>query len=129
MISDRDLIVGLYEAIGRLAQRLTGESLRIKIVDSQTGERFRMRTPIHHSCFINDVDAESENAIHFGVSEAPSALVLVAASTQQTGTPRAAAEKAEAVPPQHRREGHRKRARLPRERAAMSSARQRMLRK
>src|SRR5690242_917661 len=31
MISDRDLIIGLYEAIGRLSNRLTGERIRIRI--------------------------------------------------------------------------------------------------
>lgn len=58
MISDRDLIIGLYEALGRLAKRLTGESIGIRIVDSETGKKFRTRTPTEHSYWVKD-DEES----------------------------------------------------------------------
>ena len=59
MVTDRDLIIGLFEAIGRLAKELTGHSLGIKIVDSETGKRFRMRTPTWHSYLISDEGREA----------------------------------------------------------------------
>ena len=59
MISDRDLIIGLYEALGRLAKRLTGDSIGIRIVDSETGRRARMKTPSRYSYWISDVEAVS----------------------------------------------------------------------
>lgn len=49
MISDRDLIIGLFEAVGALAERLTGSELEVRIIDSQTGERFWMCTPSDNS--------------------------------------------------------------------------------
>ncbi len=59
MITDRDLIIGLYEAIGRLAHRLTGEYIGVRLVDSSTGKKHRLRTPTYHSYWINDDKGES----------------------------------------------------------------------
>lgn len=61
MISDRDLIIGLYEAIGRLSHRLTGERIRIRIVDSATGKRYLTTTPTSHSSWVVESDKKEES--------------------------------------------------------------------
>jgi hypothetical protein len=58
MISDRDMIIGLYEAIGALARRTTGETLVVRIIDSDTGETFPMYTPSDRIRWLKD-DAEN----------------------------------------------------------------------
>ena len=62
-ISDRDLIIGLFEAVGALARRITGDTLVVTITDSATGERFPMYSPSSDARWINGVctDVHSED--------------------------------------------------------------------
>ena len=74
MITERDLILGLFEAVGALARRLTGDTLVVTITDSETGERFPMYVPSSDARWISDANGTRATLkAESGDSEAPQA--------------------------------------------------------
>jgi hypothetical protein len=55
-MTDRDLILGLFEAVGALARRTTGDTLVVTITDSETGERFPMYAPSSDARWLSDAN-------------------------------------------------------------------------